>query len=124
MSRITPFSFWLLVSIATCFAPAGCSQRDPVPADTNRPAPLLSAQRLEARDIESLEGELAPRLSRTTRDLKATASPNGGAHFDLTDRFQHATVAIRKADGSLERSCVTTRDELSDVMRRAQEASR
>jgi hypothetical protein len=73
-------------------------------------------------DVERIERDLAPMLSRTSRDLAVTSSPRGGARIDLADRFQHVAIARQKADGTIERSCVTTPEELSALLRSASEA--
>jgi hypothetical protein len=115
------------LAAAVCLSLGACSQAQPEPpaasrtspASTARPDPRPSAQRI---DVEKIERELAPMLSRSSRDLAVASSPRGGARIDLADRFQHLAIARQKSDGTIERSCLTTPEELSALLRSASEA--
>jgi hypothetical protein len=116
-----------LAVAAPCLVLAACGQAQPEPISDNRtsqstpaaqPNPRSAARRI---DVEAIERQLAPKLSRASRDLVATPSPKGGARVDLAGRFQHMAIARQKADGTIERSCITTPGELSAVLRAASE---
>jgi hypothetical protein len=108
-----------------CLAIAACGQVPPEPTPENRtspaahPDPRVAAHRQGA---EAIERQLAPMLSRASGDLVAKSSPRGGAVVDLAGRFQHVAIARQKADGTIDRSCLTTTEELSALLRSASEA--
>ena len=102
-------------------AASACGPGQSEPITENRQSPPASTAdprpSLPPIDVEAIERQLAPGLSRSSRDLAVTSTRAGGAHVDLTGRFQHVTIARQKADGTIERSCVTTPEELSAFLR-------
>ena len=114
------------LAVAVCLSLGACGQAQPEPPAASRTSPA-SAARTDPRpaqriDVVRAERELAPMLSRSSRDLAVTSSPRGGARIDLADRFQHLAIARQKADGTIERSCVTSPEELSALLRSTNEA--
>jgi hypothetical protein len=57
---------------------------------------------------EMMLEQLAPRLSRSTRDLTVTRGPHGEVLVDLQGRFSHVTLAKRTSDGRIKSTCVNT----------------
>ncbi len=110
-----------------CAMISACGQGPPEPPPENRESPAASPAHPDPRasarhiDVEAIERQLAPMLSRSSRDLVVTSSPAGGAHVDLAGRFQHMAIARQNADGTIERSCITTPEELSLLLRSADE---
>ncbi len=81
-------------------------------------SPLTDTQRTR------LEQALAPRLSRLTQGLRVTRTATGSHHIDLRGQFQHMSVATRDADGQVRQQCVSTPEELSQLLARKQERDR
>jgi hypothetical protein len=59
---------------------------------------------------------LAPRLSRSTKGLLPKRTRRGTFHLDTEGRFNHMTVATRGIDGKLQQSCVSTPEELNQLL--------
>ena len=108
-----------LAVVMPCFAIGACGQVPPEPTPEKLPAAAPPDPRVAAhrQGAEAIERQLAPKLSRKSGDLVAQASPRGGAMVDLAGRFQHVAIARQKADGTIDRSCVTTPEELSALLR-------
>src|SRR5689334_12563729 len=91
MNRISHSTAAVLAGVISWFSLGGCGEVTPEPPAARRAAPetavASAATSTPSRvDLEAMQRELAPRLSRTVRDRVATPSPKGGLRLDLAGR--------------------------------------
>ena len=72
---------------------------------------------------EDFERALAPRLSRSAKDLEKHSTPLGGGRIDLRNRFQHVSIVRKRPDGTAESICVTSPGELHAALDRGTQAA-
>ena len=80
--------------------------------------PMTDAERIR------LQGSLSPRLSRSSQGLVSKRTSTGSQRIDLRGQFQHMSVATRGPDGQLTQQCVSTPEELNQLLVDTQERDR
>jgi hypothetical protein len=119
----------LWTTVGVCLMLGGCAKAS---AETTR-SRAHQADRQATRSIVSpltdaqrarLEQALSPRLSRSTQGLQVMRTASGSHRIDLRGQFQHMSVATRDADGQVSQQCVSTPEELSQLLAHKQERDR
>ena len=67
---------------------------------------------------------LAPRLSRSTKGMTPRTTRAGTHHIDTQGQFSHMVVATQGLDGKVQQSCVSTPEELNQLLIQKQERDR
>jgi hypothetical protein len=115
----------LIVSCGVLLLLFGCGEsktRDTVAVSV---APLSAAGPGKPVSLgrEDFERALAPRLSRSAKDLEKHSTPLGGGRIDLRNRFQHVSIVRKRPDGTAESICVTSSGELHAALNRGTQAA-
>jgi len=67
---------------------------------------------------------LAPRLSRSTKGVTPRRTRAGTHHIDTQGQLSHMVVATQGLDGKVQQSCVSTPEELNQLLIEKQERDR
>jgi len=116
---------WAISGI--CLLLGACSNASAKPS-SQKIEPVASAKHavstLSDEERSKFVQSLAPRLSRSTRGLSSQRMPTGSHRIDLSGKYSHMVVATRGADGKVQQSCVSTPEELNQLLIEKQERDR
>jgi len=118
----------LWTGIGLCLLLGACASASAEPSSQIQEAERQATERkvppLTDAERDRLKQALAPKLSRSSRGLEATRTRAGTYRIDLHRQFQHMTVAVRDADGKVSQQCVSTPEELDQLLRDKQARDR
>jgi hypothetical protein len=110
-----------------CLLLGACSNASAKPSSQTK-EPMASAKHavstMSDEERSKFVQSLAPRLSRSTRGLSPKRTQTGSHRIDLSGKYSHMVVATRSADGKVQQSCVSTPEELNELLVEKQERDR
>jgi hypothetical protein len=81
-------------------------------------APAAASAREPGREaaVVPVAHRVRAALSRDPAGLRSVKSDDGLTHIEVVGGFRHATIAARKADGTLHTECVTDADRAEQLL--------